>query len=86
MGKLTDWRMNKLSKLTYNETRGGYETTFIWSRDTIITFMCWVMIPEKGRRKRYGGSYYDTENDYCIYVYHRKFGTYYDQLIGIKKG
>jgi hypothetical protein len=31
------------------------------------------------------GNFWDTENDYCIYVYHRKFGTYYDQLIGCKK-
>jgi hypothetical protein len=28
------------------------------------------------------GNHWDTENEYHIYVYHRKFGTYYDQLVG----
>ena len=31
------------------------------------------------------GNHWETENDYSIYVYHRKIGTYYDQLVGIKK-
>ena len=31
------------------------------------------------------GNHYETENDYTIYVYHRQMGTFYDQLIGVKK-
>jgi hypothetical protein len=31
------------------------------------------------------GSFWDTENDYYILVYHRKFGAQYDQLIGYRK-
>jgi hypothetical protein len=31
------------------------------------------------------GNHWETENDYSIFVYHRSMGTYYDQLIGIKK-
>jgi len=31
------------------------------------------------------GNHWETENDYSIYVYHRQRGTYYDQLIGIRR-
>ena len=31
------------------------------------------------------GMHYETENDYCIYVYHRAPGKYYDQLIAVKR-
>lgn len=31
------------------------------------------------------GSHYETENDYTIYVYHRQQGTFYDQLICVKR-
>jgi hypothetical protein len=86
MGKLTDWRMNKNSKMTYNYTRMGYETTlnlkqgyynyiYVLSNDT----------KKGGDETVMEGNHWDTENDYCIFVYHRKFGTYYDQLVGYAK-
>lgn len=31
------------------------------------------------------GSHFETENNYVIYVYHRAIGTFYDQLIGVKR-
>lgn len=86
MGKLTDWRMSRLSKMTYNYKRFGYEATlylkqgfynyeYVLSSDT----------KKSGDETITEGNYWDTENDYNIFVYHRKFGTYYDQLIGFKK-
>jgi hypothetical protein len=31
------------------------------------------------------GMHQETENDYTIYVYHHPVGTFYDQLIGVKR-
>ena len=31
------------------------------------------------------GSHWQTENEYCIWVYYRPFGARYDRLVGIKK-
>lgn len=31
------------------------------------------------------GNHWATNNEYAIYVYHRKRGTYYDQLVAIKR-
>ena len=28
------------------------------------------------------GNFYETENEYSVYVYHRAFGERYDKLIG----
>jgi hypothetical protein len=86
MGKLTDWRMNRNSKMTYNYKRFGYEAQlrlkqgyynyiYVLSDDT----------KKGGDETAIEGNHWDTENDYYILVYHRKFGTYYDQLVGYKK-
>lgn len=86
MGKLTDWRMSRLSKMTYNYTRLGYEAT-LYLKQGYYNFEYVLSDDSKkgGNEVITEGNHWDTENDYNIYVYHRKFGTYYDQLIGYRK-
>lgn len=86
LGKLTDWKMNKNSKMTYNHSRLGYETK-LYLKQGYYNYIYVLSDDEKkgGNETITEGNHWDTENDYCIYVYHRKFGTYYDQLIGLKK-
>lgn len=31
------------------------------------------------------GNYFNTENEYLILVYHRRFGSRYDKLIGVQR-
>ncbi|MBA3664762.1 MAG: DUF5103 domain-containing protein [Bacteroidetes bacterium] len=86
MGKLTDWRMNKRSQLTYNYKRFGYEAR-LYLKQGYYNYIYVLSNDAKkgGDETVIEGDHWDTENDYCIYVYHRKIGTYYDQLIGCKK-
>ncbi|MGZ3920691.1 MAG: type IX secretion system plug protein [Bacteroidia bacterium] len=86
MGKLTDWRMNKKSKLTYNYKKFGYEAR-LYLKQGYYNYIYVLSNDTKkgGDETVIEGDHWDTENDYCIYVYHRKIGTYYDQLIGCKK-
>lgn len=86
MGKLTNWRMNKTSMLTYNYKRFGYEAR-LYLKQGYYNYMYVLSNDTKksGDETVTEGNHWDTENDYCIYVYHRKIGTYYDQLIGYKK-
>jgi len=86
MGKLTDWRMNKRSKMTYNYKRSGYEAR-LYLKQGYYNYMYVLSNDTKkgGDETVTEGNHWDTENDYCIYVYHRRIGTYYDQLIGYKK-
>ncbi len=39
---------------------------------------------QKTTTQRVDGSYWQTENEYAVYVYWRPFGARYDQLIGVK--
>lgn len=86
MGRLTDWRMNRLSKMVYNYSRMGYEAK-LYLKQGYYNYM-YVLSSDTqkgGDESVTEGSFWDTENDYSIFVYHRKFGTYYDQLVGFKK-
>lgn len=86
MGKLTDWRMNKTSKMTYNYKRFGYECK-LYLKQGYYNYM--YVLSQDGKKAGNEvvteGSHWDTENDYTIFVYFRQVGLYYDQLIGIKK-
>jgi hypothetical protein len=86
MGKLTDWRMNKLSKMTYNYKRFGYEAK-LYLKQGYYNYMYVLSDDAKkgGNETITEGNHWDTENEYAIFVYHRKFGAYYDQLVGYKK-
>jgi len=86
LGKFTDWRMNKLSKMTYNYTRFGYEAK-LYLKQGFYNYIYVLSDDSKksGDETIIEGNHWDTENDYNIFVYHKKFGTYYDQLIGFKK-
>lgn len=86
MGKLTDWRMNRNSKMTYNAIREGYEARLYIKQGYYNYMYVQSNDGKKGGDDTYlEGSFWDTENDYYILVYHRKFGTYYDQLVGYRK-
>jgi len=86
MGKLTDWRMNKNSKMTYNYDRKGYTATLYLKQGYYNYLFVLSSDAKKGGDESFvEGTHWDTENEYQILVYHRKFGTYYDQLIGFRK-
>lgn len=86
LGKLTDWRLNNYSKMTYNYKRMGYEKQ-LYLKQGFYNYQIVLSSDSKkgGDETVVEGSHWETENDYNILVYHRKLGTYYDQLIGYKK-
>ena len=86
MGKLTDWRMNSNSKMSYNYKRFGYECK-LYLKQGYYNYIYVLSADGKkaGDETTTEGNHWDTENDYTILVYYRQVGVYYDQLIGIKK-
>ncbi len=65
---------NQTQQYTYSQylKQGGYN------------FQYWF-VPKgsaQGSTQRTDGSYWEAQNEYAIYVYHRPFGQRYDQLIG----
>lgn len=86
LGKLTEWRLNKTNRMTYNYKRLGYECTlFIKQGYYNYTYVYLKDDKKGGDDTMTEGSHWETENEYSIYVYHRQRGTYYDQLVAVKR-
>ncbi|MGZ3884134.1 MAG: type IX secretion system plug protein [Bacteroidia bacterium] len=86
LGKLTNWKLDKANRMTYNYKRFGYECA-IYVKQGYYNYI-YAYLPDKtkaGDETFLEGNHWDTENDYTIYVYYRQRATYYDQLICIKK-
>jgi hypothetical protein len=85
LGKLTDWRMNSTNRMTYNYEKEGYELSLFLKQGYYNYIYVLSDDTKKGGDETIvEGNHWDTENYYTICVYHRKFGTYYDQLIAYK--
>jgi hypothetical protein len=86
LGKLTNWKMDKVNRMTYNYKRQGYECNLLIKQGYYNYIYAFLKDKNKaGDETLTEGNHWETENDYIIYVYHRARGTYYDQLIGIRK-
>lgn len=71
------------NKMTYNFERKQYELALMLKNGGYNYQYLFVPARAKeGTLIRSMGSHWETENEYQIYVYYRKLGGYYDQLIG----
>lgn len=86
LGKLTEWRLNKSNRMTYNYKKMGYECDlFIKQGYYNYTYVFLADEKKAGDETLSEGNHWETENEYTIYVYHRQRGTYYDQLVAVKR-
>lgn len=73
------------NRMDYNNTNNYYEKTVLLKQGGYNYQYRFV---PKGQTRatvsRTEGSYWQTRNEYTIYVYHRPWGERYDQLVGIK--
>jgi hypothetical protein len=86
LGKLTNWKFDKVNRMTYNYKRQGYECNLYVKQGYYNYIYAFLKDKSKaGDETLTEGNHWETESDYIIYVYHRQRGTYYDQLIGMRK-
>ncbi|MES2760829.1 MAG: DUF5103 domain-containing protein [Bacteroidota bacterium] len=86
LGKFTEWRLNKTNRMTYNYKKMGYECDLYVKQGYYNYTYVYLEDEKKGGDETLSeGNHWETENDYTIYVYHRQRGTYYDQLVAIKR-
>lgn len=84
-GAFCDWKFNKANMLNYNYNLQQYETTLLLKQGYYNYE--YVFVED---RKNFAdnsvieGSFYQTENDYLIFVYHRDVSNRYDKLVGVK--
>jgi hypothetical protein len=84
MGQLTDWNLSTANKMEYNYRDAKYEARLMLKQgfyDYQYVFL------EDGKDvadvSQFEGSHSIAENEYTIYIYHRRPGEVYDRLIGI---
>ncbi len=68
--------------LTALVKQGGYDYQYLFVPKTSKTSS--VTGIQKTTTQRVDGSYWQTENEYAVYVYWRPFGARYDRLIGTR--
>lgn len=82
-GNFNDWQINEENRMIFNEDSGLYEAQLLFKQG----FYNYTYVSAGSDRRinthKVEGSFYQTENDYTVIVYYRKFGDRYDQVIGI---
>lgn len=86
-GDLVENKLDENSRMLYNKDRKAYEKTLFLKQGSYNYNYVVVTSTESQRLGRFTsrqteGSYWQTENEYQIYVYYKPMGSKYDQLIG----
>lgn len=85
IGDFTGEPFSPLCRLDY-DAEGGYYFTSQLLKTGVYNYM-YVWLPDgdsKGVLAPAEGTFYETENEYIIYIYHRAFGDRYDRLVGVR--
>lgn len=83
VGAFNEYALGEENKMRYNDFTNAYETA-IFLKQGFYNYR-YVFVEDGSGTPDLSlteGNYYDTENDYAIYVYYKPFGQRYDQLIG----
>jgi len=82
-GNYNDWQITPENKMSYNPDSGLYESTMLIKQGFYNYTYVAVNKDFKINPYKVEGSFYQTENEYTVIVYYRKFGDRYDQAIGL---
>lgn len=77
--------MDDTNRLKYDGETGMYYQSILLKQGG-YNYQYWF-VPKGGQSattRRVEGSYWQTQNKYSIYIYHRGWGERYDKLIGVK--
>ncbi len=86
VGEMTQNKFDETSKLTYNEQKGIYEKVLFLKQG----FYSYKYASKDNRHPEIAasealteGNYWETENDYTIFVYYHSYSGRHDELIGL---
>jgi hypothetical protein len=85
-GNFNNWELNDANKLSYNEFTGLFEAKLLLKQG-FYNYQ-YVTKNQDGAisNSDIDGSFYQTENDYTVLVYYKKFGARYTRVIGVGYG
>ncbi len=85
-GALTNWNANKSSEMSWNFNTSAYELTLLLKQG-YYNYQ-YVYVPQGSSTADHvnlEGSYWETENNYQIYVYYHDLASRYDRLVGYRQ-
>ncbi len=85
-GNFNNWQLNDSNRLTYNIETGLYELVMLLKQG-FYNYQ-FVTKNKEGFVSNYDidGSHFQTDNDYTVLIYYKKFGNRYDRIIGVGYG
>ena len=83
MGDFCNYARSKENLMTYHSERQQYEAKILLKQGYYNYIYSLLPFKPPMEERRLEGNYFDTENDYTIYVYYRGRSSRYDQLIGV---
>ena len=84
LGDLCGNGLDLLGKLDYDVDEGYYYTTLLLKLGLYNYMYVWVPSDSGAAVTHHAeGDFYNTENEYLVYIYHREFGARYDRLVGV---
>jgi hypothetical protein len=84
-GALTGWNANKSNEMTWNFNTSAYELTLLLKQG--YHNYQYVYVPQgalSADHVNIEGSFWETENDYLLFVYYSDFAARYDRLVGFR--
>jgi len=85
-GNFNDWQLTNENKLNYNRKTGLYETSILLKQGFYNYQYLTRDLQNNLSIHDIDGSHYQTENDYTVLVYYKKFGARYTKVIGVGYG
>jgi hypothetical protein len=84
-GALTDWNLQEEAKLNYDERMDCYETSLLLKQGYYN--YTYLFVPEETQiptQAAVDGNFYQTSQDYYIFVYLYDYDYGYDRLLGMR--
>ncbi len=85
-GSFNNWRLDTSNEMIYNKNTGLYETQLLLKQGFYNYQYLTIDSDNAISNHDIDGSFFQTENEYSVLVYYKKFGRRYDRIIGYGKG
>tara|TARA_B100001057_G_scaffold500472_1_gene615729 strand:+ start:24811 stop:26058 length:1248 start_codon:yes stop_codon:yes gene_type:complete len=83
-GQLTNWLINQNFLLKYNEKSKKFETELLLKQG-YYNYQYVTLKNNLPSTEEIEGNYYETNNEYTIYVFHKNPWSRYERLVGVEK-
>jgi hypothetical protein len=83
-GAISDWQYHRSNQMDYNFSLGAYEAKILLKQGYYnYAYAFLENNTEAGDLSLIEGSYWETRNEYTVFVYYRQPGDSYDRLVGL---